>query len=188
MILASTGASAMLIFVLPHSPVSRPWNIVGGRLVSAFVGGSCLLLIESPRFSSSTAIALVMVSMHLFRCMHPPGGATAVTAAIGSEQIKMLGYALRWFWSFSMQSSFSPLPWESGCCVTGTLFIRKVSWSIQVFNGPDGSLYAGSQLQFFQNVFHVDLDRAIRDSKLTTDHLVTFSVHDQSEDFKLSGG
>jgi CBS domain-containing membrane protein len=92
MILASTGASAMLIFALPHSPVSQPWNLVGGHVVSAIVGISCLLLIESPLLSSSTSIALAMISMHLFRCMHPPGGATAVTAAIGSEQIESLGY------------------------------------------------------------------------------------------------
>lgn len=93
MILASTGASAMLIFALPHSPVSQPWNLVGGHLVSAFVGISCLLLVESPLLSSSIAIAVAMVLMHTFRCMHPPGGATAVTAAIGTPQIETLGYA-----------------------------------------------------------------------------------------------
>lgn len=93
MILASTGASAMLIFALPHSPVSQPWNLVGGHLISAFVGVSCLLLIESPLLSSSAAIAVAMILMHSLRCMHPPGGATAVTAAIGSQQIESLGYA-----------------------------------------------------------------------------------------------
>lgn len=92
MILASTGASAMLIFALPHSPVSRPWNLVGGHMVSAAVGISGLLLIDSPLFASSFSIAVSMVLMHLLRCMHPPGGATAVTAAIGSQQIESLGY------------------------------------------------------------------------------------------------
>ena len=47
MILASTGASAMLVFALPHSPLSRPWNLVGGHVVSATVGISCLLLIDN---------------------------------------------------------------------------------------------------------------------------------------------
>ncbi|MBC8520319.1 MAG: HPP family protein [Gammaproteobacteria bacterium] len=93
MILASTGASAMLIFALPHSPVSQPWNLVGGHITSAFVGISCLLLIDSPLLASSVAIAVAMVLMHVLRCMHPPGGATAVTAAIGSQQIENLGYA-----------------------------------------------------------------------------------------------
>ena len=70
MILASTGASAMLIFALPHSPVSQPWNLIGGHVVSATIGISCFLLIPSPLFSSSLAIALAMIAMHLLRCMH----------------------------------------------------------------------------------------------------------------------
>jgi CBS domain-containing membrane protein len=93
MVLASTGASAMLIFALPHSPASRPWNLVAGHQVSAFVGISCLLLIDHPVFASSVAIVLSMLLMHGARCLHPPGGATAVTAAIGSPQIESLGYA-----------------------------------------------------------------------------------------------
>ncbi len=92
MVLASTGASAMLIFALPHSPASRPWNLVAGHQISAFVGISCLLLIDHPVFASSIAIALSMLLMHSARCLHPPGGATAVTAAIGSPQIESLGY------------------------------------------------------------------------------------------------
>lgn len=62
-------------------------------MTSAFVGISCLILIDSPVLASSVAIVVSMVLMHLLRCMHPPGGATAVTAAIGSQQIENLGYA-----------------------------------------------------------------------------------------------
>jgi CBS domain-containing membrane protein len=92
-ILASTGASAVLIFGLPHSPVSRPWHLVGGHLVSAVVGVTCQKLIASPILASSLAIAFAMLLMHYLRCIHPPGGATAVTAVIGGEQVEALGYA-----------------------------------------------------------------------------------------------
>lgn len=92
-ILASTGASAMLIFGLPHSPVSKPWHLVGGHLVSALVGVTCQKLIGNPIFASSLAIAIAMLLMHYLRCIHPPGGATAVTAVIGGEQVEALGYA-----------------------------------------------------------------------------------------------
>jgi len=74
MILASTGASAMLIFALPHANVSQPWNLVGGHLVSAFVGVSCCMLISSDLLASSAAIPVAMVAMHIMRCLHPPGG------------------------------------------------------------------------------------------------------------------
>lgn len=93
MVLASTGASAMLIFGLPHSPVSQPWNIVGGHILSAFVGIVCYLLIPNEIIASSLAIPVAMVVMFFFNCMHPPGGATAITAVIGGAQVHELGFA-----------------------------------------------------------------------------------------------
>lgn len=93
MVLASTGASAMLIFGLPHSPVSQPWNIVAGHVFSAIVGVTCYLAIPNELLASSMAIPLAMVVMFLFNCMHPPGGATAITAVIGGSQVHDLGYA-----------------------------------------------------------------------------------------------
>jgi len=93
MVLASTGASAMLVFGLPHSPVSKPWNLVGGHVVSAIVGVTCYKFIPNSILASSIAIPVAMQLMHLFRCTHPPGGATAITAIIGGEHVYNLGYA-----------------------------------------------------------------------------------------------
>jgi len=80
------------LFGMPHSPASQPWNLVGGNLVSAFVGVSCNLLISNDILAASIAIPLAMVSMYKLRCMHPPGGATAVTAIIGGASVENLGY------------------------------------------------------------------------------------------------
>jgi len=91
-IIASAGASAMLMFGLPHSPVSLPRNLIGGHTVSAIVGISCYYLIGDVILSTSVAIALSLIAMHFLRCMHPPGGATAVTAIIGGEAVHQLGY------------------------------------------------------------------------------------------------
>ncbi len=92
MVLASTGASAMLIFGIPHSPVSKPWPIVGGHLISALIGITAYYLIPNPILASSVAIGLAMLAMHFTRSMHPPGGATAVTAVIGGASVHELGY------------------------------------------------------------------------------------------------
>jgi CBS domain-containing membrane protein len=92
-ILASTGATAILVFGMPHVEASQPWNIVGGHLVSAFVGVTCYFLIPFDILAASLAIPLAMLAMHSLRCMHPPGGATAITAVIGGESIHQLGYA-----------------------------------------------------------------------------------------------
>ncbi|MDG4555715.1 MAG: HPP family protein [Candidatus Competibacter sp.] len=92
-ILASTGASAMLLFGFPHSPVSQPWNLVGGHVVSAVIGVGCHKLIPNALLASAIAIPAAMILMHLLRCMHPPGGATAITAIIGGEAVHKLGFA-----------------------------------------------------------------------------------------------
>jgi CBS domain-containing membrane protein len=92
-IMASTGASAMVIFGAPHSPAAQPWNLVGGHVVSAIIGVTCYKLFPSALFASSLAIPVAMLAMHLLRCTHAPGGATAVTAIIGGEAIHELGYA-----------------------------------------------------------------------------------------------
>jgi CBS domain-containing membrane protein len=92
MILASTGASAMLIFGIPDSPVSKPWPLVGGHVISAFIGLSSYYLIPNPIIASSVAIGVAMLAMHHTGSMHPPGGATAVTAVIGGSTVHELGY------------------------------------------------------------------------------------------------
>ena len=93
LILASTGASAILVFSLPFSPVSQPWNLVGGHLVSASVGVSCYYLVPNDLLASSLSIPFSMLLMHHLRCMHRPDGATAITAVIGGENVHALGYA-----------------------------------------------------------------------------------------------
>jgi len=91
-VLASTGASAMLIFGIPNSAVSQPWPIVGGHVLSAIVGVTAYYLVPNPVLASSVAIGVAMWLMHFTGSMHPPGGATAVTAVIGGGSIHELGY------------------------------------------------------------------------------------------------
>ena len=93
LILASTGASAMLVFGMPHSPASQPWPLVGGHLTSAFVGITCNFFITHDLLATSFAITLAMLMMYKLRCMHPPGGATAISAIIGGQAVVDLGYA-----------------------------------------------------------------------------------------------
>jgi len=92
-LLASTGASALIIFGMPFSPVARPWNLVGGHCVSAIVGIACYKWIPYPVVGVAVATGGSMVAMGWCRCMHPPGAATAISAIIGGEAIHHLGFA-----------------------------------------------------------------------------------------------
>jgi CBS-domain-containing membrane protein len=93
LMIGSLGASAVLVYGAPRSPLAQPRNLVGGHVVSAAVGVLCYQLIPPvPGLAEATAVATAIALMHLTRTLHPPGGATALIAVIGSEQLHALGW------------------------------------------------------------------------------------------------
>lgn len=91
-ILPSMGAVAVILFCLPHSPLAQPWPLFFGNLLSAAVGVSCALYIDNPFLAGGLAVGLSVYLMYVCRCVHPPGGATALAAVIGGESLQALGY------------------------------------------------------------------------------------------------
>ena len=92
LIVPSMGASAVLVFAVPHGKLSQPWALFGGQLSSAFVGVCCYLLVPNLFLAAGLAVGLAIGTMHLLRCIHPPGGATALVAVVGTTQIHELGF------------------------------------------------------------------------------------------------
>jgi len=92
LIVPSMGASAVLLFAVPHGALSQPWNVLGGHVISAIIGVSCVLLFPEPFIAASLAVGLAIGAMYYLRCIHPPGGATALAAVIGGETTHALGY------------------------------------------------------------------------------------------------
>lgn len=92
LMLASMGASAVLLFAVPHGALSQPWALVGGHLLSAAVGVSCQLLWPDAPWTPALAVGLAVGLMYYLRCIHPPGGATALAAVIGGASVHELGY------------------------------------------------------------------------------------------------
>ena len=92
-IIGSFGASAVLLFAASDSPLAQPRNMLGGHFLSALVGVSCwLLLAAHPALAGALAVSLAISLMQITRMVHPPGGATALIAVIGSDQVHNLGY------------------------------------------------------------------------------------------------
>ncbi|PHR54610.1 MAG: HPP family protein [Arcobacter sp.] len=94
-LIGSFGASAILIYGAPHLDFSQPRNFVGGHLIATCIG---VLVYQYLPFNllllSAIAVSLSLVGMHLTCTMHPPGGATALIAIIGSDKIHELGFYL----------------------------------------------------------------------------------------------
>ena len=92
LIIASMGASAVLLFAVPHGALSQPWALIGGHLISAALAVSCVKLLGHGPSVAALAVGLAIGAMYYLRCIHPPGGATALTIVIGGADIDALGY------------------------------------------------------------------------------------------------
>ena len=91
-IFASSAASAVLLYAVPHSPMAQPWSLVGGHLLSGMAGWACSLLIPDPVLAAACAVGLAVFLMHLAHCLHPPGGATALTMVLAADQFHHHGW------------------------------------------------------------------------------------------------
>jgi len=93
-LIGSFGATCVLIYGAIQSPMAQPRNLIGGHLISAFVGVTvCKFLPDIIWLTAPLAVSVSIVLMQYTKTLHPPGGATALIATMGTEKIKILGYA-----------------------------------------------------------------------------------------------
>ncbi|BDA85162.1 membrane protein [Aureimonas sp. SA4125] len=116
-IVAPIGASAVLLFAVPASPLAQPWSIIGGNTISALVGIAVGQFVSDPMLAIGLAVALAIAAMSLTRCLHPPGGAAALTAVIGGPAVAAAGYGF----------AFVPVCLNSAVLVALGLFFHRFS-------------------------------------------------------------
>jgi CBS-domain-containing membrane protein len=92
LLLGSFGASAVLVYGAIKSPLAQPRNLLGGHLISSLIGVACYQMVDVPWLAAALAVSLAIVAMALTDTIHPPGGATALIAVIGGEQVHKLGF------------------------------------------------------------------------------------------------
>ncbi len=92
LIVASMGASAILLFTVPHGEFSQPWPVFGGQVVSAIVGVACSRYMPDKMLAAALCVGFACYFMYLLRCVHPPGGATALTAVMAGPDVQALGF------------------------------------------------------------------------------------------------
>lgn len=166
--IASMGASAVLLFAAPHGALSQPWPVLGGHVVSALIGVACARWLGGePMLAASLAVALSIAAMYGLRCLHPPGGATALYAVLGGETVHALGYGylfspvlLNVIVLLAVAVAFnSPLAWRR---YPQCWYRRSQASAAPVEESmiPHSSLvYALSQIDTFVDVSEEDLQR-----------------------------
>lgn len=92
-LVAPLGASAVLVFAVPASPLAQPWAVVGGNTLSALIGIACARWIGDPAWAGAAAVMAAIGAMFALRCLHPPGGAMALLAALTGVQ----AFGFAWF-------------------------------------------------------------------------------------------
>ncbi|MFL9923541.1 HPP family protein [Herbaspirillum lusitanum] len=141
-LIAPMGASAVLLFAVPASPLAQPWSIIGGNLSAALIGVACARLVHEPAVAAALAIALAIGAMFVLRCLHPPSGAVALTAVLGGPAVHDMGFMF----------VLSPVALNSCLLLLTALF----------FNNASGRRYPHSQQapQFDQRQAHQTKDAA----------------------------
>ncbi len=141
-LVAPMGASAVLVFAVPASPLAQPRTVVGGNVASVLVGLGVAQMIGSPLAGAALAVGLAILVMHLLRCLHPPGGAMALVAA-------MHGHAVApWPWHFVL----APV-------AVNAVALVAAGWA---FNTLTGSRYPhrAERLPEHRSPVGIDYDRA----------------------------
>ena len=116
-IVAPLGASAVLVFAIPASPLAQPWPVIGGNIVSALMGVAAFNLIPNLALAAGVAVGAAILAMSLMRCLHPPGGAAALTAVIGSHGIHAAGYSF----------AFAPVGINSVALISLAMFFHRAT-------------------------------------------------------------
>lgn len=117
-LLGSFGASSVLIYAAPQAEFSQPRNFIGGHFISTIIGVSVYKFFSFDiAILSAIAVSASIVVMHLSNTLHPPGGATALVAIVGSPQTHELGYMF----------AFSPILLDSFVLLIIGLIINNLS-------------------------------------------------------------
>jgi CBS domain-containing membrane protein len=91
-IVAPMGASAVLVFAVPTSPLAQPWSVIGGNTLSALVGVTASHYIDERAIAAAVAVSLAIFVMSFTRSLHPPGGAAALVAVLGGPVVQAAGW------------------------------------------------------------------------------------------------
>ncbi len=80
-LVAPLGATAVLVFCVPNSPLAQPWSAIVGNVTAALVALLAIRIVPGP-WSVGVAVGAAIAAMMVVRALHPPGGAVALLTAL----------------------------------------------------------------------------------------------------------
>lgn len=156
LVAASMGASAVLLFALPNSPLAQPWPFVGSHLISAGIGVSCALWIPDMTLGAAVAVGLAIFVMHNTHTIHPPGGASALLPVVIGEPAREAGF----------QFIVTPVAINVGLMLVMALIVNNLvmrrRWPMKPYlDEQDADEQAQQAVSGRAGITHQDLHRAL---------------------------
>ena len=153
LIAAPLGASAVLVFAVPVSPLSQPWPLIAGNTISALSGIAVMQVVHNTMLAAGLAVGLALLLMSLTRSLHPPGGGVALTAVVGGPLVSAAGFTF----------AFAPV------CLNSAL-LALCAWAFHKFSSHSyphkAQALAGGERQRLRSE---DIDAALSDLGETFD-------------------
>jgi CBS domain-containing membrane protein len=150
-IVAPLGASAVLVFAVPASPLAQPWPVIGGNMLSALIGITAARYLPGTALAAGVAVGGAILVMSLTRSLHPPGGAAALTAVIGGDAVREAGFAF----------ALSPVALNSVVLVVAAIAFHRLTRGTYPHGSPQPARIRA--VQTAAGIEPGDVDAALKD-------------------------
>jgi CBS domain-containing membrane protein len=126
LLIAPLGATAMLAFAVPSSPLAQPWSALVGNTVSAMIGVTVVLTIGDPWLAMGLSVTLAMMAMMVLRATHPPAAGVALGVVLTADTVREVGFAY----------AFSPVMLDTGLLLIVAMIYNRMTGRVYPFRQP----------------------------------------------------
>ncbi|MFC3053025.1 HPP family protein [Kordiimonas pumila] len=124
-LIAPIGATAVLVFAVPNSPLAQPWSAIIGNSSSALFALCVVHVIPYP-WSAGIAVGGAIFVMMLVRAAHPPGGAVALLIVLQYQATQEI----------SFQFVVAPVAVTTSLVVALAILSNRITGRIYPFRQP----------------------------------------------------
>ncbi len=125
-LIAPLGATAMLAFAVPSSPLAQPWSALVGNTASAIVGVTVVLTVTEPWIALGLSVTLAMITMMLLRATHPPAAGVALGTVLSADAVREVGFSY----------AFSPVLLDTALLLMVAVVFNRMTGRVYPFRQP----------------------------------------------------
>jgi CBS domain-containing membrane protein len=126
LLIAPLGATTMLAFAVPSSPLAQPWSALVGNTVSALVGVAVIMTVHEPWLAMGLSVTCAMLAMMLLRATHPPAAGVSLGVVLTAETVRPMGFSY----------AFSPVMLDTALLLLVAVGYNRLTGRVYPFRQP----------------------------------------------------